>query len=176
MHTISIGKYTVVCDHKKSHRISRYIDNAVVVETIPTFDEDYGEYIYYGISDSGPYPDLIIEGIYSPASVSGFYPEILIIPETDILFLGAGEIVQIWKLSPYVKLHEEFPNCGFWHWSQYNDVVLMSGELELSCWSIEGKKLWSKFVEPPWHYTVENGKVTTDIMNHKESFDIYTGE
>jgi hypothetical protein len=176
MHTISIEKYTVVCDHEVTDRISREIDEAVVLENLPTFDEEYGEYIYYGFTDCGLSPNLIIKGKYSPSSVSGFYPGILIIPESDILFFGAGEIVQVWELSPYKKIHEESPDCGFWGWSRYSDVVLMSGELELSGWSVSGKKFWSKFVEPPWYYTVDGSAVTTNVMGHEEKFSIYTGE
>jgi hypothetical protein len=176
MHTITIGKYTVVCDHKISDRISRDIKDAVIVETLPSLDEKYGEFIYYGVTDCSESPDLIIKGIYSPSSLSGFYPELLIIPESGILFFGAGEIIQIWELSPYKKIHEESPNCGFWGWSQYNDVVLMSAELELACWNTKGKKLWSRFVEPPWYYTVEDDVVTTNVMNHQEKFNIYTGK
>ena len=175
MHTITIGKYTVLCDHQKSGRVARDIEDAVVVEKLENEDE-YNEYIYYGITDCGVSPDLVVEGYYSPASVSGFYPGILILPNENIMFFGAGDIVQIWQLSPYKKIHEESPECGFWGWSTHNDLVIMTGELELAAWNNLGEKLWSKFVEPPWYYEVQEETITTNVMDYEESFNIYTGK
>lgn len=175
MHKISIGKYTVVCDHKKSYSFEKIIENAVMIETL-ICEKQHGEYVFYGITDCGLSPDLVIEGNYSPSSDAGFYPGLLIIPEEDILFFGAGDVVQVWNLAPYQKIDEYVPDCGFWSWSRSGDVVLMSGELELAGWDIKGKKLWSRYVEPPWYFTVHNDIVTTNVMDHEESFNIYTGK
>ena len=51
----------------------------------------------------------------------------------------------------------------------------MSAELELAAWTLEGLKLWSTFVEPPWTYTVEKEMVQLDVMGNKMSFDIKKG-
>ena len=52
---------------------------------------------------------------------------------------------------------------------------MMSAELELAAWNLEGRKLWSAAVEPPWEYAVENGTVRLDVMGKMQSFDITQG-
>ena len=52
----------------------------------------------------------------------------------------------------------------------------MSAELELAAWDKDGKKLWSKFVEPPWDYKVVNVEIVLDVMGIKTIFNIETGQ
>ena len=40
----------------------------------------------------------------------------------------------------------------------------MAAELELAAWDIEGNKLWSRFVEPPWEYKVAGEVIRLDVM------------
>ena len=51
----------------------------------------------------------------------------------------------------------------------------MSAELEMAAWSLEGHKLWSTFVEPPWDYEVHGDRVALDVMGEKSSFNLKTG-
>jgi hypothetical protein len=61
------------------------------------------------------------------------------------------------------------------HWHRFGDYVLMSAELELAAWDIQGKKLWTTFVEPPWEYSVVGGRVHLDVMGNESVFSIAEG-
>lgn len=100
----------------------------------------------------------------------------LLVTELGILFMGAGERLLAYDCSNTPRrLWMDQADTGFWSWSRYGDVVLMSAELEFAAWSIEGVKLWSTFVEPPWTYTVAQGKINLDVMGRHTSFLIEKG-
>ncbi len=40
----------------------------------------------------------------------------------------------------------------------------MCAELEVGAWTIQGKRQWSQFVEPPWTYRVEKGTLSVDVI------------
>ena len=92
-----------------------------------------------------------------------------------MLFIGAGERLLAYDIRRIVRLWEDEAEEGFWGWSRHDSTVVMSAELELAGWNLEGRKLWSTFVEPPWEYAVENGMVKLDVMGKKTSFDIAQG-
>jgi hypothetical protein len=124
------------------------------------------------ISDSRPNPILVVARRYEPDI---FYPAALIIPETQFLFVGAGISLIGYKLDQPHKVWEDEADTGFWGWARYGLYVLMSAELELVAWDIEGNKLWTTFVEPPWYYSVENDTVFLDVMGRKSSFPLRAG-
>jgi hypothetical protein len=64
---------------------------------------------------------------------------------------------------------------GFWEWRRHGDIVLMSAELELSAWAINGRKLWSKHVEPPWSYEIRDDRVELDVMGERSNFVVAIG-
>jgi hypothetical protein len=49
---------------------------------------------------------------------------------------------------------------------QHADTILLSAELEFAAWSTSGQKLWTMFVEPPWHYTIDGDTVELDVMGN----------
>ncbi|QDV32268.1 hypothetical protein ElP_00910 [Tautonia plasticadhaerens] len=52
----------------------------------------------------------------------------------------------------------------------------MAAELELAAWDVSGRKLWSRFVEPPWEYAVAGKIVAVDVMGAVSRIDLRTGE
>jgi hypothetical protein len=111
---------------------------------------------------------------FSPCS-GGFNPGVLLVPETGVLFIGAGDRLLAYKLDGPQRLWEDNANAGFWSWQQHGDFVLMAAELELAAWDTHGKKLWTTFVEPPWTYRVDGDQVHLDVMGSKSSFSISSG-
>ena len=99
----------------------------------------------------------------------------LLIPETNVLFIGAGTRLLAYHLDRPRRLWVDENNAGFWGWAQHGDVALMSAELELAAWDRNGRKLWTMFVEPPWTYRVESGMVDLDVMGRLSSFPIASG-
>jgi hypothetical protein len=115
---------------------------------------------------------LEIKEHYEPSASAGFYPGIIFVPETNILFIGAGQYVHAYILDSGEKLWDDEVNTGFWNWQRFGNTVVMSAELELAAWDIQGNKLWSIFVEPPWDYVVEGNTITVDVMGRKASFSL----
>jgi len=120
------------------------------------------------------WPFLVVAQRFQPY-VAGFNPGILLVAETGVLFIGAGERLLAYSLQGPKKLWEDHADTGFWGWQQHDDCVLMSAELELAAWRTTGEKLWTTFVEPPWSYRAENGQIHLDVMGLKSSFPIVDG-
>jgi L-alanine-DL-glutamate epimerase-like enolase superfamily enzyme len=120
------------------------------------------------------WPFLVVVQRYSPAGC-GFHPGILLVPETDRLFVGAGQRLLMYDLRQPARLWEDGADTGFWFWSQYDDVVLMAAELELAAWDMLGRKLWTRFVEPPWQYRVDRQIVLLDVMGTISRISIQDG-
>lgn len=51
----------------------------------------------------------------------------------------------------------------------------MAAELEFAAWDGEARKLWSIFVEPPWHYRIANELVLLDVMGQTSQFPLRSG-
>lgn len=116
---------------------------------------------------------LVLALGYAPSTV--FPPGILLVPETNVLFVGAGERVLVYNLSNPVRIGEDSADVGFLGWRRYGRYVVMSAELDVAVWDLAGTKLWSHFVEPPWDYNVEGEIFHLEVMEKHYSFPIQTG-
>ncbi len=106
----------------------------------------------------------------------GFDPGYLIVPETDRLFTGVGERISCYDLKARKLLWDDIAEWGFWRWTYHGNYVAMSAELGFGLWSIDGVKMWSRFVEPPWSYDILDDRVRLTIMDVVTEHDITTGE
>ncbi len=121
------------------------------------------------------WPELVVSQRFEPGPEAGFHPGILLVAETHLLLVGAGTRLLAYDLRSMQRLWEDTADTGFWGWEQHGDVVLMSAELELAAWNIQGRKMWTTFVEPPWEYSVEGRQLQLDVMGKKSSFDLRDG-
>ena len=124
---------------------------------------------------SEQWPNLLISQRFDPGPEAGFHPGALLVPETNLLFVGAGTRLLAYDLRGSHRLWEDAADTGFWGWKRHGDVVVMSAELELAAWTLEGRKLWSTFVEPPWEYDVQGARLHLDVMGTKSVFDLRNG-
>ena len=99
----------------------------------------------------------------------------MLVPETDLLLLGAGDRLLAYRLDLPEQLWEDVADAGFWFWARFEDVIVMSAELEMAAWDIHGHKLWSMFVEPPWHYAISEAEVLLSVMGRTRTFSLRTG-
>ena len=97
------------------------------------------------------------------------------VPETEVLFIGAGERILAYELDPPKRLWEDKADTGFLGWERYGNVILLAAELEFAAWTSNGRKLWTTFVEPPWDYQVTGELVELDVMGSQSSFPLRTG-
>lgn len=79
--------------------------------------------------------------------------EVLYIPETGILFLGASAISAQISTRESKLIGIEFP-CLFWSLERHKSFVLESGELECFLYDKHGKKVSSTAVDPPYEMEV----------------------
>lgn len=121
------------------------------------------------------WPFLCVAQHYWPGREAGCYPGFLLVPETAILFIGAGERLLAYDLRGLARLWEDQADAGFHDWQRHDDLVVMSAELELAAWDLRGVKRWSTFVEPPWAYHVEGGMVHLEVMGTVSSFPLLAG-
>ncbi|WP_293909724.1 hypothetical protein [Deinococcus sp.] len=139
-------------------------------------DED-GELFAVSISQNGVgslSSLLTVAQRFSPET-PGFEPGVLIVPETSVAFIGAGERLLAYDLKRAVRLWEDTADAGFWWWDRAGDVVLMAAELELAAWTTTGTRLWSMFVEPPWSYWLEGDQLNLNVMNVEQTFLVKQG-
>ena len=154
---------------------SQYISHAVLSEDLGIRSAE-GTALFFAVGNSArAWPDLVVALRFSPGPEGGFSPGILLIPERHLVFVGAGTSLLAYKLSPVGRLWEDVADFGFWGWKRHGDIVLMSAELELAAWDIDGRKMWSTFVEPPWSYEVHVDRVELDVMGQKSHFLAATG-
>jgi hypothetical protein len=149
-----------------------YAERAQLVESI---DDSYDYPLTCFVAVSKDSRDLLLALKLTFEPQGGTYPGVVLIPETSVLFIGAGETLLAYRLDGPEKLWHDTNDSGFHGWARHGDFVLMSAELELAAWDIHGKKLWSMFAEPPYDYTVENGIVHMDRDGEKLEIPIEAG-
>jgi hypothetical protein len=174
MFDISTGKYKLsLVSEGLPDLYNDYIKRAVLVEEFDIRNSE-GENCFLSVGYGTEWPFLVVSQRYSPAGY-GFNPGALIVHETDILFIGAGERLLAYNLKAPERLWEDAADTGFWGWTKHENFVLMSAELEFAAWDSCGKKLCSTFVEPPWEYEIDKDIVELDVMGEKQVFKIENG-
>jgi hypothetical protein len=81
-----------------------------------------------------------------------------------------------YQLDHPERLWEDETDTGFWNWERHGEFVIMSAELELAVWDIQGQKRWSTFVEPPWDYELVDDLIHLDVMGQRTSFPLNRGQ
>src|SRR5215218_3753618 len=175
MVAVSIGKQTVlVSPGPLPVTYAGYRQHARLAEEFD-LDAPAGEVCLVAVGTAGrDWPLRVVAQRFSPAEV-GFDPGVLLVPETQVVFIGAGTRLLAYSLYGPRRLWEDTAQVGFWRWQRHGNYVLMSAELELAAWEINGRKLWSTSVEPPWSYAVDGRRVLLDVMRHKSAFPVHTG-
>lgn len=141
---------------------NHYVAEAVFVDVADITSSD-GRALFVAVADGQPaWPQTCVSFRYEGGGT--FHPGFLIVPETALLFIGAGEDLRCYDLEAKRRLWTDHTDCGFWGWARHGAYVAMSAELEFAVWSERGEKLWACFVEPPWSYAVDGDVVCLDIM------------
>lgn len=173
--TVALGDWTIRVQHGLPATYEHYRRNAALLEEFELADDEGDSCFLAVTAGSEPWPRLVVAQRYSPASC-GFEPGVAFVPETGVLFAGAGTRLLAYGLRDRPRrLWEDAAELGFWHWSVHSSVVLMAAEVELAAWTRDGVKLWTRFVEPPWSYQVEGERVQLDVMGRKSEFPASTG-
>jgi hypothetical protein len=151
-----------------------YRKHTALGEEFDLTSREEGQWCFVGVKKGSGWPFLTVAQRFWPAG-AGFHPGALLVPETSLLFIGAGERLLAYDLREPKRLWLDSANTGFWHWHRHGDYVLMAAELEFAVWNKEGLKLWSTFVEPPWDFQCGGDSVTLDVMGQKSTFGLRHG-
>jgi hypothetical protein len=174
MFKLSIGPYLIQVERGKLPALyAEYTQRAVLSEEFDLHNLER-ENCFVSVCRAADWPQLVVAQTFWP-STGGFDPGVLLVQETETLFIGAGERLLAYRLGPCERRWEDACDTGFWRWMQHGEYVLMSAELELAAWDCFGQKLWSTFVEPPWDYVVEDNHVQLDVMGNKSEFKLAEG-
>jgi len=176
MLNVSAGEYTVSCS------VGELPITYSILVAQARFHDDFGVRNSRGTAllvsverASKKVPELVVTQRFEPGPESGFFPGVLIVPETHLLMIGAGTRLLAYDINSVRRLWEDYADTGFWFWKRHGQTILMSAELELAAWNLGGKKLWSAFTEPPWSYEVHGHEVELDIMGSRACFDLTRG-
>ena len=139
-------------------------------------EEPGGQTVFLALGQPDAEPFLVVTVAYHPMAVPTDCG-VLVAPETHRLFLAAGERLLCYDVLPNRprRLWEDVAESGFWHGHQVGGVVLMAAELTFSAWDTAGRKLWRRFVEPPWSYRVHDGNVLLDVLGRTTTFPLHAG-
>ena len=180
MHTghfeLTIGAYRITWDRGRPYFPDRERQPVPLVEEIALRGADENVGVLSVTDATGGAPFLVIEhGYILPWTENTLWLGALLVPETHVLFVGVHEDVLAYDLTQPARLWVDTADTGFHHWRRYGDVVTMSAELELAAWNIEGRKLWSTFVEPPYEYSIANDTVYLTVLDVPCTFPLRDG-
>jgi hypothetical protein len=176
MFRVSVGEYEVCCQAEGlPAMLSEYQQHAALSQDFGVAGEPDSSVCFVSVGRVQQWPSLVVIQPYAPAGF-GFFPGVLLVPETHRLFIGAGRRLLAYDVSEPARLWEDEADCGFWSWSRHGSVVLMAAELELAAWDLSGCKLWSRFVEPPWEFAVSGEVVAVDVMGSVSRVHLRSGE
>lgn len=100
---------------------------------------------------------------------------VLLVPETDVLFVGAADEVVAYNLRSVRRLWRAEAESGFWGLARHGDTIVMQAELALVAWDLHGMRLWETFVEPPYDVTMHDDTVHLTVMGTVMTFPLATG-
>jgi hypothetical protein len=174
---VSVGEMQVLVGSAAPSMLAIYEQHADLVEHFRQVDgHEAAGYFFVAINEGEEWPRLVVTQRFHPVG-PGFAPGVLLVPEVQQLFIGAGTRLLGYdgRSGRWRRSWVDEADFGFWNWRRHDDVVVMSAELEFASWSTDGRKLWTTFVEPPWSYRVTNDQVVLDVMGEIRTFDLRRG-
>jgi hypothetical protein len=173
--SLAVDGWTIAALHGLPRIYGSYRQHAGLCDEFDLASSEGDCYFVAVTRDEEPWPRLAVAERYQPCG-PGFSPGVAFVPETAVLFVGAGTRLLAYALSGRPeRLWVDATNAGFWQWSVHPSAVLMAAELEFAAWTRSGEKLWSAFVEPPWSYQVAAERIQLDVMGNKTEFPVISG-
>lgn len=87
--------------------------------------------------------------------------ETLIVPETDMLFIGARFFWGLIDLKNAKLIRQE--GCAqFWNFERYNDVIVITTELEVHALNLNGDAIDTIPIDPPFERKIYTDKIDFD--------------
>jgi hypothetical protein len=147
------------------------LDESRIVVDRPSPEDEDREPCYVHVHKPGGALTLLVVGQAREGTTCGVH----IVEQTGVLFFGCSEAVCAYDIPTGKKLYQDLTPYAFHSWARHGDVVVMSGELEVAGYALDGTKLWSATVESPWDYGVNGEKMYTLVMGHRVEFPLHEG-
>ena len=163
---VGAGGFRVVMSASPPHGL----DERRVVVDRPSGSEEW-EPCHVLVYRAGGAPTLLVIGRLRPEYGCGVH----LVEQTGVMFFGCGESVCVYDMATGQKLHHDITPYVFHSWNRHGDTVVMSGELEVAGYALDGTKRWSSTVESPWDYTVTGERMHTIVMGHRVEFSLHNG-
>jgi len=172
--SVAVGGLRLYVDTSRPAALDAYRRTAELSHSLGLAGDGYAFVALARAEDE--HASLVAEGSFTIAGGRG--PGVLVVPATQQVFLGTGSALTAFdrRSGRWKRTWVDQAEAGFWDWSEHADVVLMAAELELAAWTEDGRKLWSRFVEPPWSYTVEGPQIRLNIMGEVSLLSLRDGE
>ena len=175
MFTVTVDGYAITVQQGTLPAIyGDYKKHAKLCDEFALRPHEGGELCFVSVSAEQHWPTLVVVQRFELAQ-AGFDPACLLVPETHLLFIGAGRRLLAYQLDPPKRLWEQIVDSGFWEWTRHGDTVLMVGELELAAWDIRGNSLWTMPLKPAFEYHVKDGQVHLDVQGRRTVFGLQQG-
>ena len=174
MPSISIGRYGIDFSPAPQSLASDLLD-------VPT--ESYGDpsqYEHLGFLGVTVYCDgvavLRVHQFYEQMSQS-ITPGVLIVPETNRLFIGAGSRMLAYDLTTCQRVWiEDAQNMMlFWSWLRQGQCVFALGELELAVYELDATPRFRVPVDPPWTFEVSGDVLTVETDSERRGYSMADG-
>ena len=110
MYTVTVGPYVIAFQSLETEEPPlRYEWARQHAELLEEFDlqRSDGDFCYLVAGRSIDHPTLVLAQRHDPPEDAGFYPGVLVVPETDVLFVGAGERLLAYDLARPARLWED---------------------------------------------------------------------
>jgi hypothetical protein len=176
MFTITIGRYRVASELDQLPSIyATYRARAALCDELEL--NAPGRLWFLAVGTETDWPGLVVAQRFHSGEERGGDPEALLIPETDLVLLGAGQRVVAYTLRKHQRLWADSARAGFFGWRRYGDVVLMLAAGEIAAWDLRGRKLWAVPVDSPWYHHVDEQyeSIQLDTRGRRFEFPLKTG-
>lgn len=174
MTCVQVGTFEIhVWDQVPGH-IGTLRQRAKLFEEYNLESREPGIITTVAITPQGSEPVLVVSQ-HRELDPQSFPLGVLVVPETSLTLIAAGHRLLAYDLRGPAKLWENHVEFGFLGFGRHDDTIVMSGELTLTAYDLQGQERWSMFVEPPWDYAVQDGQITVDVMGRVQSFSLSSG-
>src|SRR5215472_4515090 len=112
---ITLGDYTLAIAKDMPSIYNEYHKRAKLVEFFESENATDAQF-FLAVARGSDWPFLIVVQRYHPGPVSGFFPGVVLVPETDLLFIGAGELVVAYRLDTPERVWKDTAEMGFLGW------------------------------------------------------------
>lgn len=166
MFEVGAGGFRVLLSAEQPHGLD---ERRVVVHRATADDDREARYVL--VHRPGGAPTMLVIGHVREGYGCGVH----LVGDTGVMFFGCGEAVCAYDMASGTKIHQDITPYAFHSWNRHGEVVVMSGELEVAGYALDGTKLWSGAVESPWDYGVAGEKMYTLVMGHRVEFPLREG-